>query len=905
MADMSQWQQKMQQQQEQEAQNQQVLNPVNPYAPAPTTPAPITYTQTINQNNPTTLVTAIQQSNAANTAAAAQQNAGGAALSPGASYAGAPTILGGTWGNTPATLAAQVAAGNQIAYQIQEPNGTVRTATPAEASQLTQQAVNSLNSQQQQQYNAMLQQIQNAVGATPQQQLVAVQAQAAAAIQAGASLGVPVNQQVANQIAANLGTKPIIVPAGANGEQILALLQSQAIQAAQSEYGITPSVFAKGSATTTIPQEPGAEYIQYGKGKIVPKAAFDEMSDASQAKIMKTANSDNLILLADGQFAKKSEFDKISIDQQQILLKQGYSAYQTAKAQTAIITKTIDGKDYVQIVDKDNQGNSQFMLKTSFDQLDPKFQTMLVTQGYKAYQNELSTNYVKLSDNTYILKTQYDQIGKDYGQRFQTILTTAGMDAFNKALATEYAQITNTDGSETWVSRAEIAQLPVIQQTVLEKDGFDGLAKFVAENQQKLSGFTYIDDKGQANIDILTAMRSGADQAIKNLFTQKQIDDVVAGKPINPTIDISGNIGDTAKSVGQYVIQELQIAGESLASPAVVQGMAKAYVQVLDLAKNSLISGLSPLQGLSDNDLNKAIASNKDIQNLNKAIDTNVKDGLTGWSEFTDTFALPTLSGVEKNIHDWMQQAPDWQKPERAVLGAVADMIPIIPLMVAGTLTGAFAKGGLGQEQKSAEQITGLLAGAGSWFLTRPSAIVSNPLVEGPYTVAMLMGPEKLKAIAEDTMVKILPFPQKGTSIEAMGINPSDIARVSTPNAVSPVEALQILQTMEKNLAKTYGDNIGTEILGKTRDQINVTTDDGLGTGRTLVSGLQRAVPLLLQHASGGEFHDALVNDINTKGYFEVESQNMGRGSVEFLSPQLSGSFLKNNPAIINGLWSS
>jgi hypothetical protein len=568
----------------------------------------------------------------------------------------------------------------------------------------------------------------------------------------------------------------------------------------------------------------------------------------------------------------------------------GMSQIKTELQPISPVEQLVGDQNYYQT--KDNQ----FILKSDFDKISPKYQDILKNQGWDAYQTSVATDFIKLPDNQLIAKTAYNQLDP----RYQAILQSGGMDAYTKAIDMEYAKIPSAAGF-VLVSRTDIAQLPVTQQYIFKKEGYEGLAKFVTENQQRLKGFTYVDSEGRANIDILTAMRSGEDATIKNLYTEKQIQEATSGKVIAPKLDTSGNILQTAESVGHYIMDELTIAGESLASPAVVAKMASGYVQVYDLAKDKL---LASTVGIRDNELNKAIESNKDYQAFNKVVQTEVNAGLDGITRYADTFALPLISKWGTGVKQWVEEAPEWGKPQRAIASAIVDKFGLIPAMMAATLTSAAAHGGLGQEQKASEMVTGLGVGAASWFLTRPAAIATNPLIEGPYTVAMFTSPEKMVAVAKSALVKILPFPQKGTSIEAMGIDPTDVARVNTPAGVSPAEARQVLEVIEHNSAKMLGANVLPKILGETRDQVNVTTDNGLAKGNLMVSGLQRSVPNLMHHASGGEFHEALVKDLNTKGYFEVTAIDRGRGSVEFGSPQLAGGFLKENPAILNGLWS-
>jgi hypothetical protein len=76
-----------------------------------------------------------------------------------ATYQGLPTSLGGTWGNTPATLAAQTVTGDQIKYTITDASGNTREATKAEAEELTAKAIESLSPEQKTEYKAALKEI--------------------------------------------------------------------------------------------------------------------------------------------------------------------------------------------------------------------------------------------------------------------------------------------------------------------------------------------------------------------------------------------------------------------------------------------------------------------------------------------------------------------------------------------------------------------------------------------------------------------------------------------------------------------------------------------------------------------------------------------------------------------------
>ena len=554
-------------------------------------------------------------------------------------------------------------------------------------------------------------------------------------------------------------------------------------------------------------------------------------------------------------------------------------------AQAIARDQLIGGKQYVQTLD------DKLILKTDFDKLSPDMQKVIKNQGYEAYQSKLLQDYVKLPSGEYIERDNYNKLD----QRWQAILQSGGFEGYQKALDMEYAKVPQGD-SYIYVSRSEIAQLPIAQQTVLKEKGMDGLNIFITENRAKLQGFIYTDDKGQEQIDILTALRSGQQPIVSNLYTDKQIADITSGKTI--TVTKPTNLQTTLQSIGET----MQIAGESVGSPAVIEGGAKGYQQLFDMAKKELESSLSTVRS---NELNQAILNDKQIQQINMTVDKAVKTGLHNIEQYTESYVMPFLNMESEAVKSLISKAPDVLKPEAAILSGVNDAGFVVPATIFYTLASATAKAGMGNVQGAAANVEKLGLGAISWFATRPAAITAAPLTEGPYTVAMLMGPERVGTMVREGTVKIMPLPQKGQSISTLGIDPSDIARVRTPPAVSPAESRQILEIIERNTTKLIGADKLPEILGKTRDQVNIQTDTGLGSGNLLVSGIQRAIPNLTFHASGGDFKDAFVRDINDKGQFTVTSVNQGRGAVEFVSPQLAGSFLKEKPAIVAQLYSA
>jgi hypothetical protein len=111
-------------------------------------------------------------------------------ISTTAEYTGQASALGGTWGQTPATLAQEAFAGGQIGYTVTNADGSSREATKAEAKEILQQAIAGMSSQQQAQYKTALAILESAPGATPEEKLAYVQQQTSAE-----ALALPVSQR--------------------------------------------------------------------------------------------------------------------------------------------------------------------------------------------------------------------------------------------------------------------------------------------------------------------------------------------------------------------------------------------------------------------------------------------------------------------------------------------------------------------------------------------------------------------------------------------------------------------------------------------------------------------------------------------------------------------------------------
>lgn len=225
--DMTEWQQRAQQLAEQEAQNQLITGGAGGS------------TQLVN----------MADINALNQYVASLPSSSGGSVN--AVYSGLPTALGGTWGNTPQTLAEQQVAGGQISYTIQNPDGTTRQATPEEAARLTAYSISQLTPEQKQQYDATVAALNAAPGDTPQEKLAYVQKQRTQELGAARETKAAGSKDLAAKISGSLET------------------QQEALQKAPEEGFKTAS-------------EPTSNIVQLKSGEYVDKTTYDKLSREDQ-----------------------------------------------------------------------------------------------------------------------------------------------------------------------------------------------------------------------------------------------------------------------------------------------------------------------------------------------------------------------------------------------------------------------------------------------------------------------------------------------------------------------------------------------------------------------------------------------------------------------------------------------
>lgn len=129
-------------------------------------------------------------------------------------------------------------------------------------------------------------------------------------------IALPLNATLQEKIAYNLamegyGTGQIISKEGYSGEKVLAQQQAQAIQLAQIQAGISPSIFAKGSAVKTIPQGIGTEYVRLDNGLMVAKDAVEQLPAGIQEAINDIIDKETYVLVSDGKFTLKATGEEL------------------------------------------------------------------------------------------------------------------------------------------------------------------------------------------------------------------------------------------------------------------------------------------------------------------------------------------------------------------------------------------------------------------------------------------------------------------------------------------------------------------------------------------------------------------------------------------------------------------
>ena len=411
---------------------------------------------------------AIQAQNVFKPGAVVVSPSSGGQQSPGAVYQGQATILGGTWGNTPATLAQQQFAGGQIQYTVQNQDGSTRPATQQEAKVLTQQAVAQLNPEQQVVYATTLAQLKVAPGATPQEKLASLQNVNAKAAQDNVGVNVPVNIAVQQQIAESLGSaKP--VQTGKTGDAINAEIQAQAINAAQKEAGLAVTDFKEGSSTTAkeavptvktgtsaaapSPAKGGGQVDISGDGLPVSQGgiAYKQLGPGGYY----SKDGTPLVKLSNGEFAGMDEWNNMTVTDRKLLYTNGFTEFNKIVAARPVDTTTVAKSSEINTAlykwGKDNQ---------SRDVLVPN-----ITQVK-------GIDYVLTPDNLIIPKASFDQMDA----RYQEIILSGGMSAYNKAIDAEYVTIPEPNGKpSSLLSNSYFYSLPGAQQYVLLHEGSEAL----------------------------------------------------------------------------------------------------------------------------------------------------------------------------------------------------------------------------------------------------------------------------------------------------------------------------------------------------------------------------------------------------------------------------------------------
>lgn len=733
-------------------------------------------------------------------------------------------------------------------------------------------------------------------------------------------LNVSLAQQIANNMAQEgLGTGQIILP-GQSGEQVLAQQQAQAIQQAQIQYGISPTVFAKGSATTPVVQQPGAVYVKTDSGLMVAKDALAQLPDSAQAALGKVTAKNTYVLTAqegDKQFVAQKEFGKLSAEQQQQLMVKDTVAGQVPTIKTGVQPQL------PQVLEKPLTVAEQQELQRNAGVAYIKSDTGEFVKG----TGTTDKTYVVTGKGEMILQSSIDGIKED---RYKTILIQNGLDAYKKTLAMEYVSIPAGDGKYQLIKNTNFFSLPQSQQYVLLHEGFSGLDKFIAQEEKALSGYAYQNKDGTSNIDILLALRAGGEresQAVNNLYTQKQIDDAVGDNLIkanNPNPFL-------------WMFETAGIAGEVIANPvAVQQTSAKIREFFTDLPK-TIIEAAPQLKGVKDytDSLQQNTKETIDIWNKEnpeqaKAISNTSKvatealknvakfgEEIGVWSGYIEEIiktsfvesagALGALATGNKVVDTAIQVGSHTVGFGGGIVTGALSLIAGVPAMLIGTAITvgsdvalqAVADGKTAKEasQQGVEKVAGLVLGLGSFMATTPMAVTGkNWEWELPYRATMILSPEKLLKVAEMTKTIISP---KAMTWEGLSFD-IDVGRPAPARGQSPYALVEGIGKSIREIAAQANEAI-PEMLRTGHDVI--INDPVTGKVVAHVSGIERAGRGDVIFSSNPTKFEITKDILNQKGEYDVKylASEMIRNKtpgwekafgMDFNSPQPAATFL-------------
>jgi hypothetical protein len=374
-------------------------------------------------------------------------------------YSGLSTALGGTWGKTPQTLAQATVDPSIIKYTVTTKEGVTRQATPEESAQIVKMAVQELTPQQKISYEAEVQRIEGSGGGTVQEKLITA-------------------QQTSQQQYAQ--SKQF------DGEAALAKAQTQAIQAAQKEYGIAPSQFVEGSATRTI--QP-VEVLKTGSQPAMVQVAPEQKVDKQSAEILKN----DYVEVRKGEYLSNSEWAHLSKADQELVVSKGVVALQDKLTFPILssdkLVTTVTGEKAVEVGDKD------LILLSDYGKLSAKEQKIIMDKGFNGLDEWYKTEDAKVDA---AIKAEKNSVQS----RIDELLAKKA-EFEGKSLVDRYGEILNTSST-----------------------GEQFMQKVLSFGQVKTENF----DKDQVELDYLIAKKTALDKGENLSVDEKTYKDMVFGK---------------------------------------------------------------------------------------------------------------------------------------------------------------------------------------------------------------------------------------------------------------------------------------------------------------------------------------------------------------------------------------
>jgi ADP-ribose pyrophosphatase YjhB (NUDIX family) len=714
--------------------------------------------------------------------------------------------------------------------------------------------------------------------------------------------------------------------------------------------------------------------------QVAPEQKVDKVS----AEVLKN----DYVEVRKGEYLSNSEWAHLSKADQELVTKEGLVAFQDinklpftdsyfgSPVAPVEVAKVVVSPSKIVMTTTNQRAveldNGELMLLSMFNDMPPEEQRVAMAKGvsglnawYKEQvgkpltpkqqqelQKNAGTEYIKTVTGefapstgvemaeVYVVTGKGEMIKKSalekMDERYKTILVQNGYDAYDKALNMEFVKIPTVDGKEQLIKNADFYALPPSQQYILLNKGFDGLDQFIAEEEKALEGYSYKNEDGTSDIDILLALRVGGErgkQAVENLYSAKQIEEVTKGQIVSVDMDKitkPHNFNEFREGASEWLF----LASEVIANPTAIQKTASKISEFVGDLPKTAVEILPQLKVITDtvSEIDKsknAYIDEWQKQNPKEAkiIETKraeaekvlgdvnafgknvgVYAGYVGQivkTAFNETGGALAILADETPLG---QAAKFGGSAVRVIGGATTggiELVGVVPATLIGAAISVGSDVALSQigKGKTAEKATqdgiettmGLVLGLGSFFASRPQMMAKDPEFEITYTAAMVLSPEKIIKVGDYLKTAVDP---RVSNWEAISLN-IDVARPKPARGMSTFELTQRVDESIKQIVK-QADAAVPELLRTGHDV--VIKDPVSGKTVAHLSGIERVSPTVMFSSSPGKFSE-IKEMLNNEGKYDAKyvASEMIRNKLpgwekalgmEFNAPQPNATFL-------------